>query len=315
MPLVVLQDAATGSKATVFPELGFNCFQFSTKVGGKTIEVLDADPGFELGDKRPTRSGIPLLFPFPNRITVGKYEWEGKQYSIPLGQKPHAIHGFCLDRAWRVTKTEATRVEAEFQLSHDAADCVAYWPADFILTVSYELRGTALHSEITIHNPDSKPLPWGFGTHTYFSVPLVPGGRSADCVVHLPAGEQWELNDSLPTGKRIPVPENLDFRHGRALEGRTFDDVLTGVTSENGVLTTRVVDPQAGVQVRQTCDSIFRELVVFTPPHGRAVCMEPYTCVTNAINLEKQGIDTGWRVLPPGETVKTWITIQAEAAH
>jgi aldose 1-epimerase len=45
----------------------------------------------------------------------------------------------------------------------------------------------------------------------------------------------------------------------------------------------------------------FRELVAFTPPHRHAVCLEPYTCATDAINLQAQGIDAGLRVLQPGE--------------
>jgi aldose 1-epimerase len=44
----------------------------------------------------------------------------------------------------------------------------------------------------------------------------------------------------------------------------------------------------------------FRELLVFTPPHRQAVCLEPYTCVTDAINLQARGIDAGLLVLPPG---------------
>jgi aldose 1-epimerase len=42
--------------------------------------------------------------------------------------------------------------------------------------------------------------------------------------------------------------------------------------------------------------------VVFTPPHREAVCLEPYTCMTDAINLQQRGVEAGWRVLPPGES-------------
>ena len=45
----------------------------------------------------------------------------------------------------------------------------------------------------------------------------------------------------------------------------------------------------------------FRELVAFTPPHRQAVCLEPYTCTTDAINLQQRGINAGLRVLAPGE--------------
>ena len=39
---------------------------------------------------------------------------------------------------------------------------------------------------------------------------------------------------------------------------------------------------------------VFRELVVFTPEHRQAFCLEPYTCTTDAVNLQSRGLDTGW---------------------
>jgi aldose 1-epimerase len=41
-------------------------------------------------------------------------------------------------------------------------------------------------------------------------------------------------------------------------------------------------------------------LVVFTPPHRQAFCVEPYTCTTDAVNLQQRGVDAGWLTLPPG---------------
>jgi aldose 1-epimerase len=41
------------------------------------------------------------------------------------------------------------------------------------------------------------------------------------------------------------------------------------------------------------------------------MCLEPYTCVTDAINLAPRGIETGWRVLEPGSEFRTWIEIKA----
>ena len=49
-------------------------------------------------------------------------------------------------------------------------------------------------------------------------------------------------------------------------------------------------------------DASFRELVVFTPPHRQAVCIEPYTSTGDAINLHERGIDAGLLVLEPGAT-------------
>ena len=56
---------------------------------------------------------------------------------------------------------------------------------------------------------------------------------------------------------------------------------------------------------------MFRELVAFTPPTRASVCLEPYTCITDAVDLQPQGIDAGWRVLAPGDEIRTWIEIEA----
>ena len=47
--------------------------------------------------------------------------------------------------------------------------------------------------------------------------------------------------------------------------------------------------------------------MIFTPPHREAVCLEPYTCITDAINLHQQGKDAGLLVLSPGETWEGWL--------
>ena len=46
----------------------------------------------------------------------------------------------------------------------------------------------------------------------------------------------------------------------------------------------------------------FRELVIFTPAHRQAFCIEPYTCGTDAVNLQAKGVDAGWLQLAPGGT-------------
>ena len=52
--------------------------------------------------------------------------------------------------------------------------------------------------------------------------------------------------------------------------------------------------------------------MVYNPPHRQAICIEPYTCLPNPFELERQGIDTGLSVLPPGKSVRARIEIRAE---
>jgi aldose 1-epimerase len=310
MSMVTLRDG--DSSASIAVQFGFNCFEFRAQVGNTQVEVLDSDPAFSRNGERPSGNGIPLLFPFPNRIRDGLFHWEEKLYEIPrTAGRPHPIHGFALDTPWRVIEQDPRRVVGEWRLSRDAPTHRHHWPADCQIQVQYELQGPALRSKIRILNPDTQPLPWGFGTHAYFKLPLSSSSDLKHCLIEAPASEQWVLSDLIPTGERIPVPAEKDIRRGAYVQSARFDDVYTGLKPEEGALTCVVMDERAGLEIAQVCDPRFRELVVYTPPNRAAVCMEPYTCVTDAMNLQQRGIDAGWQVLQPGEEYTTWIDIIA----
>lgn len=313
MTVVTLLDAETGATAQVLTSFGFNCFSFRAMIAGHPpLDVLDSVPGFEFGTERPSRSGIPILFPFPNRIRDGRYSWAGRDYQLPItAEMPHAIHGFCLDRPWRVIASGENFVTGQFQLSVDAPDRLAYWPADFVIEVDYELLHNRLRANFRINNPGTTDLPWGLGTHPYFKLPLGPGSSVADCTVEAPASHYWELEEAIPTGRILPVDEARDLTQGEYADVLKLDDVLTGVDCAGPQFDCVVMDERAGLQVTQTCPPIFREIVAFTPPNRSAICLEPYTCPTDAINLQARGIDVGWRTLAPGAEFHTWIDISA----
>ncbi len=310
MTVITIRDHLSGSTARILPNLGFNCFDFRGVVEGKTVDVLDSVPNFESGNEQPSSSGIPILFPFPNRIRNGKFTWNGNDFALPGTDKwGNAIHGLCMDRPWRVVRQSDDFVTGQFQLSVDAPDRRSLWPADFVIEVDYELVRSRLRARFRILNPDSRPLPWGLGTHPYFKVPLTTESRYDDCLVEVPAQRRWELQDCLPTGKTVALDDSYDLRDGAYLNVLKLDDVYTGLECDGPQFDCLVMDESAGLQVTLTCPPIFREIVAFTPPNRSAVCLEPYTCPTDAINLQTSGLDVGWRVLGPGQEFHTWIDL------
>ena len=316
MTFIKISDPETGSFAHILPELGFNCYQFQAMVDGQSIDVIDAPPEFQYGDQRPSSGGIPILFPFPNRIANARYKWEGVSYELPADKTYHdkmgnAIHGFCLDLPWRVIHQEENYAIAQFQLSIDGKNRLKYWPGDIFIEVRYEVRGATLRADIRIGNPGKTSVPWGLGTHPYFKVPLSDQSSLKNCLIEAPAAEEWVLEDCLPTGVKKSIPESHDLREGAWLDQLKPDHVLSGLPEGTEQYECLIMDEQAGLVVSQDYDSLFSELVVFTPPHRNCVCLEPYTCVTNAINLTRQDAETGLRVLPPGSEIKTWIEIRA----
>jgi aldose 1-epimerase len=316
LPVIDLKNAKSGSSARIAVDHGFNCFQFLAHLpDGRCVDVLSASDGFPDSSLPATHYGNPLLFPFPNRIQGGRFSWDGAEYVMSPDQvlfdsTGNAIHGFCLDRPWRVVEQTDDSVTGAFQLSIDCPERRPLWPTDAEIRVTYHLEGSCLHSVIRVHNPSDRPLPWGFGTHAYFRLPLSAQTESSQCTVKVPGRRIWELNDFLPTGmKREPAPA-VRLHEGRSFGGLKVDDIYSDVISEGEIVTCRISDPAAGLALEQRCPTDFRELVVFTPPWSESICMEPYTCVTDAIHLEQQGVDAGLKVLAPHSEWTSWIDIE-----
>lgn len=314
MTILTLRDSQSGSFARIAVNRGFNCYEFKAVVGGRVVDVLDSEPGFENGAGRPSGNGIPVLFPFPNRIAGGRFKWTGKDYYIPAEVAPYdrtgnAIHGFCIDVPWRVVEQTESSATGEFQLSVDAPNRRSLWPADCIIRLKYSVVGAKLRTDIEVINPDSQPLPFGFGTHSYFKVPLAAGSKASDCLAFAPVRDCWDLTECLPSGRRLPIPDGLDLIGGQRFGVRPLDNGFGVLPSDEIVCELR--DTTAGLRVRQTTPGHYPELVIYTPPQRDSICFEPYTCMTDAINLEAQGTSAGWLVLEPGARFTSWIDIEA----
>jgi aldose 1-epimerase len=310
-----LHDDDSGASAAVLPSFGFNLFDLRLPVSGHARRVVVAADDFADNPRSPGRNGIPVLFPFPNRVRDGKYTFEGKSYQLPATNGSNAIHGFAIQAAWdvveHVANAEGASLTGRYQISKQSPDMRPLWPADAVLQMRYRLAGRRLELTVTVSNPSTEGLPYGFGIHPYFQLPLLPGGSLEKTAVVLPASQYWVLQDFLPTGERKPVDSRIDFRAGRPLAGLKLDDVLTGLEYHGDLCVCRMVDHSAGAELRLSFDRGFRELVAYTPPGSPGVIsLEPYTQTTDAINLQAKGVDAGLRVLRPGAQDRFTIALE-----
>lgn len=309
---ITISEAATGARAKILPGRGFNCFSFAAPTTAAPLEVLWSVPDFAEGGGRPSGSGIPLMFPFAGRIRGVTFDFEGKSYSLQAGDGlGNAIHGFVIDRPWRITARGTDRVTGQFQASVDAPTLLKSWPADFRITAEYQLSGGKLVSVYTIENPDTKPLPFGFGTHPYFRVPL--GGTSAaDCRVTVPIGSNWDLEGLLPTGAKTTPPLVGELSRGMPMSAMNLDHVFGDVKFDNHRATATVYDPLGKHTLKMTFDDQFTACVVYNPPHREAVCIEPYTTIPDAFTLAARRIEPHLVVLPPAKSFRTRIEISLD---
>jgi aldose 1-epimerase len=311
-----------GATATIFPEEGFNCIDLQLLVGGERVKIIHAESDV-LNGGSPTRSGMPVLFPFPNRIADAEFTWRGRQYEVPVthpGDR-HAIHGFACRTAWTdfETSSDGSAVTGRFRLSRDAPGGDTNWPGDLELRLTYSLLDSSLTVTSTVSNVDDHDVPFGLGFHAYLA-PLAAGSGPdavAACRAYCDANSYWILEDSIPTGETLPVSAARDLRSDPVLGDRVLDDVLTDlppfVAGEDGLMT-RAALTGGDAKLLIECDESWRDMVVFTPPNRESFAIEPYTCPTDAVNLDARGFRIGWQVLGPGEVWSGEVKMRAVAA-
>lgn len=286
------------SRIEVWPFFGFNCIRWDCCFAGEWRPVLYRTADFDTNPK-PTRNGHPILFPFPNRLRFGRFTFAGREYQLPLTDNTgqHAIHGFTPRNSWRVIDASFDDKQAwitgEFCLSKDLPQWRDCWPADARIRVTYRLFTNSLRVEAVIDAADNKPMPFGLGYHPYFTL----SGKVDNWMLQTQTGCLWESIANFPTGEKLPVTSELDFSQVKQIGSLALDHLYGDLRGQNiAILST------SACKLTISVDSVFRELLLFTPPHRQALAIEPYTCITDAVNLSDEEHDTGWQVLLAGET-------------
>jgi aldose 1-epimerase len=318
-PAVWVLGNDQGHRLEVWPAMGFNAYRWAV-AGDPPIEMLWRDSKF-FDEAKPSRSGFPILFPFPNRIRDGQFTFAEKQYNLPKRDPAgkNAIHGFVLAAPWQVVYAgadwDSAWIVGEVVGSAVVPDLPNLWPADFRLRISYRLGKGCLRVDATAMNPGPGPLPMGLGYHPYFRTEPF-GGDSA--IVQLLTQRHWQLEENLPTGAFQEVSAGSPTVSGAAYRDVKWDDLFSGFTQRPDsptalIPSARMSDAAGTKSLTLSVSADFPWMVAFTPPHREAVCFEPYTCPTDAINATASSeLSAGWRQLRPGEAWKGSIELRCE---
>ena len=166
--------------------------------------------------KEPGRpSGIaPVLFPICGSLNGGHYVFGGCEY----GMKGH---GFASTSHFRAERSP-NGVAATFTLESDETTRAQY-PFDFSLAIEFRLEGAAISVEATVRNTGAVTMPFAYGGHPGFNVPLGDGGDFGDWFLEFAQGavpEAYEFGGHglvtggvrafpLAPGNRIPLRHAL----------------------------------------------------------------------------------------------------------
>ena len=270
-------------------------------------ELLGQRGGLRHYIEQRSTMGIPLLYPWANRVAQARFSVAGREVvldsrRVPLSLGPGGlpIHGLLAAAdGWEVDRHEAVGDGGVLAATFDFTaheELIAAFP--FPNRVGWEatLEGTTLTIATTIYASGDVPVPVSFGYHPYLRL---PGVDRADWEVTIPVHTRLNLDRRMiPTGEREPV----EVESG-PLGTRTFDDeYLAPAAAAPFVLA------GGGRRIELSVGPGYRFAQVYAPGDDDVVAFEPMTAPTNALV-------TGGPDLPlvePGQRYEATFSITVE---
>jgi galactose mutarotase-like enzyme len=286
-----LQDHAAALQATFVPGAGMLC----SSLLHRREELLAQNAGVEAYARDGKTMGIPLLYPWANRLAGFQYSLAGRTAHVPrdstrvaVDQNGLPIHGVIGGQlAWELITEPATDMRslaARLQWSNDRPELFEVFPFRHELDFRANLEHGRLQIDLTVSACGADVVPLAFGFHPYLAP---PGAPRETWLIELPAMRHLKLDaDQIPTGAGQAQPSRrfelagLEFDDG-------FDEVATPATLSVAAAGRRIeLELLKGYPCAQ----------VFAPRTGQFICFEPMAAPTNALASGE-----GLKRLDPGE--------------
>ncbi len=301
---VTLRDEQAPLEATFLPGAG----QLCCSLRHRGEELLTQNAGVEAYVERGKTMGIPLLYPWANRLAGFDYTVAGRTVAVPhdptrvaLDDNGLPIHGVIGGRlAWELLREPAPgsqSLAAVLRWSEAHLDRFEVFPFRHDLRYEARLAGGRLEIEVTVDACGEDPVPVAFGFHPYLSPPGVPRERWR---VELPAMRRLALDErQIPTGPERTLPDQT-FE----LAARGFDDGYDSLTQP-----ARFALTGGGRRLELTFLEGYPCAQVYAPPVRQLLCFEPMTAPANALRS-----GAGLRVLEPGESYRATFAVSVQDA-
>ena len=285
-----LSLSAGAAHVAISPNAGGAIATFT--VGG--VDVLRPTPPSECAAGNVRAHASYPLVPYSNRIAQARLRFAGRDFELDrnFGDHPHSIHGVGWQRPWRVAARDDA--SALLALDHSAnGSNMRAWPWPFRATQSFGLsmreHGATLTIKLSLVNTGRTPFPFGLGFHPFFP-------RTATTTLDLDADAFWENDGTQIPIRRVALPAG--WRRG-ILAARRVQGIDNMFPGWSGVA--MLTDPARPFDTGIVADRAAGFVVVYTPPRGDFVAVEPVTHMTDAFNrAERAEQGTGTRILSAG---------------
>jgi aldose 1-epimerase len=293
---VHLRDEAAALEATFLPGAGMLCS--SLRHHGE--ELLAQNAGVDAYVQSGKTMGIPLLYPWANRLAAFDYTVGGRTVQVSHdeslvhtdanGLPIHGAIGGC--QVWQLIGTRelgSSSLAATLSWSDEQPQLFELFPFRHDLRYEALLQGARLEISFTVHACGTDAVPLAFGFHPYLS----PGDQRASWQIELPAMRALTLDaQQIPIAPALESPAQPLPAQRFELHRREFDDGFDSVDTPAHFNVTG-----ADRRIEVTFLEGYPCAQVFAPASGQFICFEPMTAPANALRSGQ-----GLRLLAPGES-------------
>ncbi len=261
-----------------------------TSLTDAAVELLGQRRGLDAYLEAGKTMGIPILYPWANRLGANTYTAENVTVTLTPGEHgvradPNGlpIHGvLAAYPGWKVTANSDNELTAEVNFGAEP-ELLASFPYPHLLAVSVLLADRTLTVRTTVTATGDTAVPLCFGFHPYLRVPEAARG---EWLIETPALRHLSLDErGLPNGETAAQPPGSEL-----LGDKAFDDAYDQI--EDGAVFA-VSGGERRMEVR--FEQGYSATQIFAPPAEDLICFEPMTAPTDAL---RRG---GYRSARPGE--------------
>lgn len=291
------QISSSGYTAKINLTRGANCISLRNDIHSANIL---REPDYTKPLDNEFIYGMPILFP-PNRISDGKFEFDGRVYSFPIndtGSNSH-LHGELYSKEFTLTEKTADKIVCEYTADQD--NPYMDFPHNFKVEMTYTLSEDGLTQKIEIYNLSSAKMPALLGFHTTFNSVFAEGGLPENITVLAEFDEEYERNPKtyLPTGNTLsPDDVSTALLYGKF---NPFTSVSKHFRAEKKQKLI-IFDSKKGLSVVYEPDKKFKFRLIYNGDASGYICLEPQTCLTNCPNSPFDREYAGFDYICPNES-------------
>ncbi|MGK2956549.1 MAG: CHAD domain-containing protein [Solirubrobacterales bacterium] len=297
-------ESGSGLSATFVPEAGM----IGVSLSNDGDELLGQRRGIESYLESGKTMGLPLLYPWANRLSKDSYEFGGRRVEIApdaagvrRDDNGLAIHGtlaasplWVVDEASATEQLDSARLRASLDFGN-RPELMKSFPFPHRLDLEMSVEGNTLAVESTVVPTGDLPVPLAYGFHPYLTL---PGTDRSEWRIALPEMTALEFDGlGIPDGRTGYFPAVT-----QALGDTAWDHGFDGLDecAEFSV-------EDASNRITVCFERGYPAAQVFAPPGEAVICFEPMKAPTDAL-VSGRHLNS----VAPGETDVSRFTIAVE---